>query len=86
MGERCEIHSRLRDGRVKRPPGNMARPIQPKTPAEHLTTLSQLLRSVEVDESLSARRRSNLARLVGDVMAEFQKELTPAKQRQRKEG
>lgn len=54
----------------------MARPIKPKTPAEHLLTLSNLLRSVEVDETLSTRRRRNLAELAGALMAEFQKELT----------
>lgn len=54
----------------------LARPVEPRSPSEHLVILSRMSRSFELDSKLSPRRRKRLLNLVAQLMAELQKELS----------
>lgn len=53
----------------------MARPTRARSPAQHIEVLGKMLRQVEVDAALTARRRAALQRQIGDLIVEFRREM-----------
>lgn len=53
----------------------MARPIQPRTPAQHLVQLSRMARSIEVDTARSTQRKKRILTLLAQLIAELQKDI-----------
>lgn len=45
--------------------------------SEHVITVTRMTRSIEVDESLSTRRKTRLLELLVQLTSELQKEITP---------
>lgn len=55
----------------------LSRPVQPRPMSEHVITVTRMTRSIEVDESLSTRRKTRLLELLVQLTSELQKEITP---------
>ncbi len=53
----------------------MSRPVKVRDPSEQVTTLSRMLRQVDVDVRYKPRRRKVLKAKITALMQEFQKEV-----------
>ena len=53
----------------------MSRPVEPKDPSTQITVLLRVLRQVEIDARMTARRKKRIRGLLNDLLGEFQKAL-----------
>jgi hypothetical protein len=57
----------------------MPRPVKPKSIAEHMETLSRMIRQIDADTTLTRPRKAKLRGLLIGVLREFSSDLRGAR-------
>lgn len=54
---------------------SVGRPVTPKPPEDHISTLAKMIRQVEVDSEIDDVKKKRIKRKLGAVIGEFQEEI-----------